>query len=125
MHTGSDILDAEVFLGATEILLNAAKSFKDLRFIDFGSGFKVPYKKGDIETNVEVLGELISQLRRFFRFGPPPHSLVSSRTITAIQTRIKTMFHSHSFLGETVRSPHCWTDSGSSPKFWVTHRCDG
>jgi diaminopimelate decarboxylase len=68
MHTGSDILDAEVFLGATEILLNAAKSFKDLRFIDFGSGFKVPYKKGDIETNVEVLGELISQrMKQFFK----------------------------------------------------------
>ena len=61
-------MDAEVFLGATEILLNAARSFKDLRFIDFGSGFKVPYKKGDIETNVEVLGELISQrMKRFFK----------------------------------------------------------
>ena len=56
MHTGSDILDIEVFLYAAEILFDAAKNFKELDFIDFGSGFKVPYKKGDIETNIEELG---------------------------------------------------------------------
>ena len=66
MHTGSDILDAEVFLNAIEILLNAAKSFKDLKYIDFGSGFKVPYKKGDIETDIEHLGQLISDRMKAF-----------------------------------------------------------
>ena len=60
MHTGSDILDIEVFLHASEILFNTAKKFKKLSFIDFGSGFKVPYKKGDIETNIEELGEKLS-----------------------------------------------------------------
>ena len=49
MHTGSDILDIDVFLYASEILFDTAKNFKDLEFIDFGSGFKVPYKEGDIE----------------------------------------------------------------------------
>ncbi|MEO1012620.1 MAG: diaminopimelate decarboxylase [Bacteroidota bacterium] len=57
MHTGSDILDIDVFLYASEILFETAKNFRDLEFIDFGSGFKVPYKKGDIETNVEELGK--------------------------------------------------------------------
>lgn len=60
MHTGSDILDIEVFLYASEILFDTAKHFKDLEFIDFGSGFKVPYKEGDIETNIEELGEKLS-----------------------------------------------------------------
>ena len=60
MHTGSDILDIEVFLHASEILFNTAKKFKNLSFIDFGSGFKVPYKKGDIETNIDELGEKLS-----------------------------------------------------------------
>ncbi|MBU2527399.1 MAG: diaminopimelate decarboxylase [Bacteroidetes bacterium] len=60
MHTGSDILDIEVFLYASEILFEAAKNFKNLEFIDFGSGFKVPYKDGDIETNVEELGEKLT-----------------------------------------------------------------
>src|SRR5690554_237032 len=61
MHTGSDILDIDVFLYASEILFQAAKNFKNLEFIDFGSGFKVPYKTGDIETNVEELGKKLSK----------------------------------------------------------------
>ncbi|MBT8286045.1 MAG: diaminopimelate decarboxylase [Flavobacteriaceae bacterium] len=57
MHTGSDILDIDVFLYASEILFETARNFKNLEFIDFGSGFKVPYKEGDIQTNVEELGQ--------------------------------------------------------------------
>ena len=60
MHTGSDILDIDVFIHAAEILFNTALKFKNLEFIDFGSGFKVPYKKADIETNIEELGEKLS-----------------------------------------------------------------
>jgi len=60
MHTGSDILDIDVFIHAAEILFNTALKFKNLEFIDFGSGFKVPYKKGDVETNIEELGEKLS-----------------------------------------------------------------
>jgi diaminopimelate decarboxylase len=60
MHTGSDILDIGVFLYASEILFENALKFKNLEFIDFGSGFKVPYKEGDIETDVEELGEKLS-----------------------------------------------------------------
>ena len=60
MHTGSDILDIDVFLYASEILFETAKQFKNLDFIDFGSGFKVPYKIGDIETNIEELGKKLS-----------------------------------------------------------------
>ena len=60
-HTGSDILDIDVFLAATEIIFNVAKDFKKLEFIDLGSGFKVPYKEGDISTNIEELGEKLSK----------------------------------------------------------------
>lgn len=60
MHTGSDILDIEVFLHAAEILFDTARHFADLEFLDFGSGFKVPYKQGDNETNIEELGEKLS-----------------------------------------------------------------
>lgn len=61
MHTGSDILDIGVFLYATEILFETAAKFKDLEFIDFGSGFKVPYKEGDVSTDIEDLGEQLSE----------------------------------------------------------------
>ena len=60
MHTGSDILDAQVFLQGVEILLRAASDFKDLDYIDFGSGFKVPYKEGGIATDIEDLGERLT-----------------------------------------------------------------
>ena len=66
MHTGSDILDIDVFLYASEILFETATHFKDLDFIDFGSGFKVPYKEGDIETNIEEMGKKLS--KRFNEF---------------------------------------------------------
>ena len=66
MHTGSDILDIDVFLRASEILFDTAKHFKDLEFLDFGSGFKVPYKDNDIETNIEELGDRLTV--RFNKF---------------------------------------------------------
>ena len=66
MHTGSDILDIDVFLYASEILFETALNFRDLEFIDFGSGFKVPYREGDIQTNVEELGEKLGG--RFHEF---------------------------------------------------------
>jgi diaminopimelate decarboxylase len=57
MHTGSDILDVDVFLRAAEILFEAAEQFPELEFLDFGSGFKVPYKSDDYSTDVEELGK--------------------------------------------------------------------
>jgi diaminopimelate decarboxylase len=66
MHTGSDILDIEVFLYAAEILFDTAKHFKELEFLDFGSGFKVPYKKDDIQTDIEELGKKLT--KRFLAF---------------------------------------------------------
>jgi len=66
MHTGSDIYNIDAFLTATEILLNTVKEFDFIEFVDFGSGFKVPYKEGDIETNLEEMGETLS--KRFNEF---------------------------------------------------------
>lgn len=57
MHTGSDILDVEVFLRGAEILFEQTQFFKDLQFVDFGSGFKVPYKPDDYATDIEELGQ--------------------------------------------------------------------
>jgi diaminopimelate decarboxylase len=60
MHTGSDILDVEVFLRATEIMFETASQFRELDYIDLGSGFKVPYRADDISTDVEDLGKHLS-----------------------------------------------------------------
>lgn len=66
MHTGSEILDAGVFLQGAEILFQNTRYFPDLEFIDFGSGFKVPYKPNDVFTDIEELGAELSE--RFNEF---------------------------------------------------------
>ncbi|MBL7111498.1 MAG: diaminopimelate decarboxylase [Bacteroidales bacterium] len=60
MHTGSDILDIEVFLRGVDILFETAKNFPDLEFIDVGSGFKVAYRPDDIATDINELGKNLS-----------------------------------------------------------------
>jgi diaminopimelate decarboxylase len=66
MHTGSDILDADVFLRGADLLFDAAQSFPDLEFMDFGSGFKVGYKDGDIVTDIEEMGVKIAEAFKTF-----------------------------------------------------------
>lgn len=60
IHTGSDIKETEAFLKTAETLFATAKFFPNLKFIDFGSGFKVAYKEGDIVTNVDELGQKLT-----------------------------------------------------------------
>lgn len=69
MHTGSDILDADVFLRGAELLFEAAADFPDLEFMDFGSGFKVPYKEGDIVTDIADTGSRIAEAFQRFCDG--------------------------------------------------------
>jgi diaminopimelate decarboxylase len=57
IHTGSDILDTEVFLKGAGILYGVAGNFPDLEYIDFGSGFKVSYHEGDPATDIVDLGK--------------------------------------------------------------------
>jgi diaminopimelate decarboxylase len=67
LHTGSDILDAQSFLDAAEVLFETAPNFNDLKFLDFGSGFKVKYKPNDYETDIADLGTKLSN--RFKEFN--------------------------------------------------------
>lgn len=59
MHTGSDIIDAQVFLQGAELLYETAALFPNLQLLDFGSGFKVAYKEGDYCTNITSVGKAI------------------------------------------------------------------
>jgi diaminopimelate decarboxylase len=60
VHTGSDFKDANTFLKGAEVLFELASDYPQLRFLDFGSGFKVAYKEGDHITNIEDLGQKVS-----------------------------------------------------------------
>jgi diaminopimelate decarboxylase len=43
-------------------MLDNAKTFSNLKFIDLGSGFKVPYKQDDYSTDIKQLGSDLSKL---------------------------------------------------------------
>jgi len=61
MHTGSEILDIEVFLRGVNILFEVAEKFTNLEFLDLGSGFKVPTSPGADATDLESLGKQLSE----------------------------------------------------------------
>jgi diaminopimelate decarboxylase len=66
MHTGSEIKDIDVFLQGLDVMFGIAINFKNLDFIDLGSGFKVAYKEDDKETNVRELGARVTEAARKF-----------------------------------------------------------
>lgn len=61
MHTGSEIKDAGVFLRGLEVMFEMARHFDSLEYLDLGSGFKVPYKDDEIETDINTLGEQLTK----------------------------------------------------------------
>ncbi|KMQ72219.1 diaminopimelate decarboxylase [Chryseobacterium koreense] len=61
MHTGSEIKDPDVFLQGLEIMFELADHFPDLKYLDMGSGFKVPYQESDMETDVKTLGKKVEK----------------------------------------------------------------
>lgn len=66
MHTGSEIKDINVFVMGLEVMLETVNHFPNLKYIDLGSGFKVPYQPGDPETEVDLLGKKVEQVFKQF-----------------------------------------------------------
>lgn len=66
VHSGSDFKDAEAFVKAAEIIFDIARNFPELKFLDFGSGFKVAYKEGDYSTNIQDLGMKMTEAFKKF-----------------------------------------------------------
>ena len=60
MHTGSEIMNIDVFLRGVDILFEATQYFKELEFIDLGSGFKVSNQPGGDETDMHALGQALT-----------------------------------------------------------------
>ena len=61
IHTGSEIGDVGIFVKGIEKLFDIIPHFKDLEFIDLGGGFKVPYKEGDSETDINLLAQKVKE----------------------------------------------------------------
>ena len=66
IHTGSEIKDVEIFAKGMEVLFDIAQYFPELEVLDFGGGFKVPYKPGEEGTDMELLGKKMAEEFEWF-----------------------------------------------------------
>src|SRR5260221_5162657 len=108
IHTGSEITETDVFLKMAEILFSIARDFPALKFIDFGGGFKVAYKDGDLVTNVYDLGlKLGKAFKEFYHsYGrklelwiEPGKYLVSEAGYLLVKTNVVKTTPSITFAG--------------------------
>jgi diaminopimelate decarboxylase len=117
-HTGSDIKDAEPFLEVAEVIFKVALQFPDLEVIDLGGGFKVSYRPDDAVTDMDALGDGISE--RFHSFCKeygrdlalwvePGKFLVSECGVLLVKTTVvkedpaRTFVHVDSGLNHLIR----------------------
>jgi diaminopimelate decarboxylase len=108
IHTGSEITETDVYLKMAEILFGIARDFPDLKFVDFGSGFKVAYKEGDHVTNIYDLGlKLGKNFKEFYHsYGKqlelwiePGKYLVSEAGYLLVNTNVVKATPSVTFVG--------------------------
>jgi len=108
IHTGSDIKETQAFLKTAEVLFEAANSFPDLRFLDFGSGFKVAYKEGDVVTDIQELGAKLTKAFNEFcnQYGrklelwlEPGKFLVSESGTLLVQVNVVKLTPTVTFVG--------------------------
>lgn len=61
IHTGSDIIEPEIFERVANLIFSIADEFENIKSIDFGSGFKVQYAENDLYTDIEKVGAQFSK----------------------------------------------------------------
>lgn len=60
-HLGTNIFNADEILFMIDIVLDSAKQFSDLKFIDFGGGYGVSYRPDQLNLDLKSFGEIISE----------------------------------------------------------------
>lgn len=70
-HVGSLFMEPEAFLAGMERLLELAQRFEQLRLIDLGGGFGMPYHQGQARLDLTELGSRMSEAMERFasRYG--------------------------------------------------------
>jgi len=108
VHTGSDILDPDIFIRAAELVFSVVEKFDTVTHIDFGSGFKVAYKEGDLYTDLQDLGRKFSASFNTFceKMGreytlefEPGKYMVSNAGYFAVQANLIKQTTSCTFVG--------------------------
>jgi diaminopimelate decarboxylase len=107
-HTGSDIKEAEAFLKVADVMYDFAMEFPDLEILDFGGGFKVSYKDGDLVTDMEKVGQSITASFQAFckKYGrelqlwfEPGKFLVSESGTFLVKTNVVKVDPKINFIG--------------------------
>ncbi|MDX2195066.1 MAG: diaminopimelate decarboxylase [Cytophagales bacterium] len=97
VHTGSDISDIEVFMKVANKILEVATKFENIKIIDFGGGYKVPYKPDDKYADLAMFGanvkKAISKFGKEYGATPqvwfePGKYLVSQCGILLVHTNV-------------------------------------
>ncbi len=65
-HIGSSILNPSAFIRAMNLLFQSAKGFPDLKFLDFGGGFGIPYRTETKPLDIIELGKRMGDSFRQF-----------------------------------------------------------
>jgi diaminopimelate decarboxylase len=63
-HIGSLFMEGDAYAQSAAAILNFAKEFEDLQFIDLGGGFGIPYKKQEGQERLDLisLGEHLTKI---------------------------------------------------------------
>lgn len=115
-HIGSGWLGIEEPLLALEIILDIAKQFPDLEFVDCGGGFGVPYSPNQHRLDLKTLGEKIQQQFENFcsqygrnlqlRFEPGRYVVAESGHLLTRVNTIKTSPEGKVFVGTDTGMNH-------------------
>lgn len=65
-HLGTTIMDPETFFAGMDVILENAKQFDSLEFVDLGGGFGIPYKEDQDELDIKRIGEgFVERIEKF------------------------------------------------------------
>lgn len=112
MHTGSDIYDVDIFLQGAELLFSVASRFPSVEYVDFGSGFKVPYKEGDKQTDIELLGARLSERFNAFSAQAPRKVRLMIEPGKFLVSRSGTLLVNVNWVKQTPAAMFAQVDSG-------------
>lgn len=115
-HIGSGWLGMEEPLIALEVILDIAKQFPDLEFVDCGGGFGVPYSPNQHRLDLKTLGEKTQQRFENFcshygknlqlRFEPGRYVVAESGHLLTRVNTIKTSPEGKVFVGTDTGMNH-------------------